>query len=336
MRFPLDFAMNNAKHMIKQRSKGRKRYPTVLMLEPLYTCNLACIGCSPERHTGKLKDRLTVDQCIEAAELADAPTISLCGGEPTLYPELPELIERLIAMGKHIIMCTNALVLDKKVFGIIPPHKQLFINVHLDGMQKTHDYVCDREGVFETAIRMIKESKDRGYLTLTNTTVYKQTDMDEVEALCQVLHKMRVDGILISPGYHYENVENDVFMTQEQIHEKFKRVKDMLYRYRLTATPTFLDFAAGLIELRCSPWSTVNFTPMGWKGPCYLIGEKFYDDFHTFWNEVNWDYWESRQDRRCSNCKMHSGFEYSAVEAASKSLKGMAEMAYWHVTAPRV
>jgi hypothetical protein len=121
-------------------------------------------------------------------------------------------------------------------------------------------------------------------------------------------------------------------MTQDQIHEKFKRVRDLAYRYRLTATPTFLEFAAGLIELRCSPWSTVNFTPQGWKGPCYLIGEKYFDDFHTFWNEMNWDYWETRQDRRCANCKMHSGFEYSAVEAASKSLKGMAQMAYWHMT----
>lgn len=332
MRFPIDFVMNNAKHMISQRSKGRKRYPTVLMLEPLYTCNLACIGCSVERHTGKLKDRMTVEQCLEAARLAEAPTVSLCGGEPTLYPELPELVEKLIAMGKHIILCTNALLLDKKLFDIIPPHKQLFINVHLDGMKATHDYVCDREGVFDKAVEMIKESKRRGYITLAACTVYKQTDMDEIDELCQLMTGMKIDGILISPGYHYESVENDVFLTQEQIHEKFKRVKEMLYKYRLTATPTFLDFAAGLIELRCSPWSTVNYTPAGWKGPCYLIGDKYYQDFHTFWNEMNWDYWESRQDRRCTNCKMHSGFEYSAVAAATSSIKGMAEMAYWHMS----
>lgn len=332
MRFPLDFVMNNAKHMVGQRSKGRKRYPTVLMLEPLYTCNLACIGCSTERHTGKLKDRLSVEKCLEAARLAEAPTVSLCGGEPLLYPELPELIKGLIDMGKHIILCTNALLCDKKLFDVIPPHKQLFVNVHLDGMKQTHDYVCDREGVFDKALEMIKESKKRGYITLTNTTIYKQTDMDEVEALCELLASIKVDGLLIAPGYHYESVQNDVFMTQEQIHEKFKRVRELSYRYRLTATPTFLEFAAGLIELRCSPWSTVNYTPLGWKGPCYLIGEKFFEDFHTFWNEMNWDYWETRQDRRCANCKMHSGFEYSAVEAASKSLRGMAQMAYWHFT----
>ena len=258
MRFPLDFVMNNAKHMVGQRAKGRKRYPTVLMLEPLYTCNLACIGCSTERHTGKLKDRLSVEKCLDAARVAEAPTVSLCGGEPLLYSLLPGGGQGLIDMGKHIMLCTNALVMDKKLFDIVPPHKQLFVNVHLDGMKQTHDFVCDREGVFDTALEMIKESKKRGYITLTNTTVYKQTDMDEVEALCELLASIKVDGLLISPGYHYESVTNDVFMTQAQIHEKFKRVRDLAYRYRLTATPTFLEFAAGLIELRCSPWSTVN------------------------------------------------------------------------------
>ena len=140
MRFPLDFAMANAKHMVQQKSKGRKRYPTVLMLEPLYTCNLACIGCSVERHTGKLKDRLSVEACLEAARVTEAPTVALCGGEPTLYPELPELLNGLFEMGKYVIMCTNALVLDKKLFPHVPPHKQLFVNVHLDGMKKTHDF----------------------------------------------------------------------------------------------------------------------------------------------------------------------------------------------------
>ena len=333
MRFPIDFVMSNAKHMVQQRRKGRKRYPTVLMLEPLYTCNLACIGCAVERHTGKLKDRLPVEKCLEAARITEVPTVAVCGGEPTIYPELPELIEGLIEQGKHIILCTNALMLDKKFFPNIKPHKQLFVNVHLDGMKKTHDYVCAREGVFDKAVEMIKECKERGYLTLTNTTVFKETDIEEVEELCDFLTGFNVDGILISPGYSYESVKADVFLTQEQIHEKFRRIRELSSKYKLTATPAFLDFAAGLIELKCSPWSTVNYTPNGWKGPCYLIGDKYYDDFETFWNAVDWDYWETRQDRRCANCKMHSGFEHSAVQAASRSLKGMAQLATWHLTA---
>lgn len=332
MRFPIDFAMSNAKHMVQQRSKGRKRYPTVLMLEPLYTCNLACIGCAVERHTGKLKDRLPVEKCLEAARVSEVPTVAVCGGEPMLYPELPELIQGLIDMGKYIILCTNALVLDKKLFDIIPPHKQLFVNVHLDGMKATHDFVCARDGVFDKAVAMIKESKERGYLTLTNTTVFKETDVREVEELCDYLTEMNVDGIMISPGYQYESVERDIFLTQSQIHDKFKRIRQLNRKYKLTATPAFLDFAAGLIELKCSPWSTVNYTPKGWKGPCYLIGEQFHDDFETFWNASDWDYWETRQDRRCANCKMHSGFEHSAAQAAGRNLKSMAQMASWFVT----
>lgn len=332
MRFPLDFTLTQAAYMRKQRREGRRRYPTVLMLEPLYTCNLACIGCAVERHTGKLKDRLPLEKCLQAVEDSGVPIVAVCGGEPTLYPELPELVRSLVERGKYLILCTNALLLDKKVFGVIPPSRRFFINVHLDGLKETHDAVCARDGVFDRAIAMIRESKARGYLTLTNTTIFKQTDVEEVERLCDLLTELRVDGILISPGYEYESVERDVFMTRDQIHEKFRKVLELSHRYRFTATPAFLEFAAGLRELRCSPYSTVNYTPMGWKGPCYLIGERYYADFQTFWNEVDWDYWERRIDRRCANCKMHSGFEQSAVEAATRSLKGMLQLAAWHLT----
>ncbi|NDD28484.1 MAG: adenosyl-hopene transferase HpnH [Proteobacteria bacterium] len=332
MRFPLDFSIAQARYMSAQRRKGHKRFPTVLMLEPLYTCNLACLGCSIERHTGKLKDRLSVEKCLEAVEDAGVPIVSICGGEPTLYPELPELVGELIRRGKYIILCTNALLLDKKVFDVIPPSRQLFINVHLDGTKETHDYVCDREGVFDKAIEMIRESKKRGYLTLTNTTVFKETNIDEVERLCEMLKDLRVDGMLISPGYHYESVERDVFLTRDEMHNRFKRVMALSKRYKISATPVFLEFAAGLRELACSPYSTVNFTPRGWKGPCYLIGDKYYDDFETFWTEVDWAYWESRKDRRCQNCKMHSGFEASAVEEAQRSIKSMIQLAAWHLT----
>lgn len=331
MRFPLDFSLTQARYMSEQKRLGRKRYPTVVMLEPLYTCNLACIGCSTERHTGKLKDRLPLEACLKAVDDAGVPIVAICGGEPLLYPELPDLISTLIARGKYIILCTNALLLDQKLFDIIPPSRQLFVNVHLDGMRETHDKVTDRKGVFDKAVAMIKESKARGYHTITNTTIFKQTDVDEIEELCDFLTTLKVDGILISPGYEYESVERDVFLTREEIHTRFKRVMKLSDKYKLTATPIFLEFAAGLRELGCSPYSTVNFTPMGWKGPCYLIGEKFYTDFQEFWNSVDWDYWESRQDRRCANCKMHSGFEHSAVEEASRSLRSMMQLAVWHV-----
>lgn len=332
MRFPAGMSAAVLRHQMKQRRAGRQRYPSVLMLEPLYTCNLACLGCALERHTGKLTDRVPLEKCLQAADESDAPVISICGGEPTLYPELPQLIQGLIDRGRYIFLCTNALLLDKKVFGVIPPHKQLFINVHLDGLRETHDLVCDRKGVYDKALEMIRESKQRGYITMTNTTVFKETSMDEVESLCQILHDLHVDGMLISPGYHYESVERDIFLTQTDIHQKFQRLMPLSKKFKLTATPVYMEFAAGLRELQCAPYSTVTYTPRGWKGPCYLIGDKYFPTWEEFWNGVDWDYWETRKDRRCANCKMHSGFEASAVKVATSSPKEMVKLAMWHVS----
>ncbi len=331
MRFPLHITTDMIKHQVRQGLKGNARYPFVLMLEPLYTCNLACLGCSIERHTGKLEDRLTLDQCLKAVDDSGAPAVSICGGEPTIYPELKELMEGIIARNRHIYLCTNALLLDRTVYGRITPHTRITINVHLDGMKKIHDHVCARDGVFEKALEMIKEGKRLGYHVMTNTTIFKETDVDEVEELCRLLRDYRVDGMLISPGYHYESVESDIFLTREDIHRKFKRVLELSKRYRLSSTPMFLEFAAGLRDYPCSPWSTVTYTPLGWKGPCYLIGEKYFQTWDEFWNGVDWDYWESRQDRRCQNCKMHSGFEASAVRELRSSPKDMVRMAVWNL-----
>jgi hopanoid biosynthesis associated radical SAM protein HpnH len=331
MRFPLHITTDMIKHQIRHELKGNKRYPFVLMLEPLYTCNLACLGCSLERHTGKLEDRLTLEQCLKAVDDSGAPAVSICGGEPTIYPELKELMEGIIARKRHIYLCTNAMLLDRTVYGKIAPHTRITINVHLDGMKKTHDHVCARDGVFEKALDMIKEGKRFGYHVMTNTTIFKETDVDEVEELCRLLREYRVDGMLISPGYQYESVERDIFLTREDIHRKFKRVLELSKHYRLSSTPMFLEFAAGLREYPCSPWSTVTYTPMGWKGPCYLIGAKYFQTWEEFWNGMDWDYWESRQDRRCQNCKMHSGFEASVVRELRSSPKDMVRMAAWNL-----
>lgn len=330
MSYPIGFTLAQAQHRSKMAKAKQKRYPTVLMLEPLYTCNLACIGCSTERHTGKLQDRMTLGTCFKAVEDCGAPIVNICGGEPTLYPELKALVEGLIASGKHIILCTNALLLDHKLYKVIPPSDRLFLMIHLDGMQKTHDFVCNRQGVFEQAVEMIKQGKKLGYHIYLNTTVFKDTPVGEVEALCQLVDQLDTNGILISPGYEYESVDRNIFLTQEQIHEKFLAIRDFAHKYKIGATPTFLAFAAGLCELPCAPWSTVNYTPKGWKAPCYLIeGEGYFDDWEDFWNQTDWSYWENRQDSRCQNCKMHSGFEHSAVEESMKTLTGKLQLAAW-------
>jgi hopanoid biosynthesis associated radical SAM protein HpnH len=331
MRFPLHITTDMIRHQVRNALRGNKRYPFVLMLEPLYTCNLACIGCATERHTGKLKDRLSVEACLQAVEDCGAPAVSICGGEPTVYPELEELIEGIIERKRHIYLCTNALLMEEKVFGTIEPHKRLTINVHLDGLRETHDYVCAREGVFDKAIEMIRRSKELGFHVITNTTVFKETEIEEVEELCQMLFRMGIDGMLVSPGYHYETIQRDIFLTREDMQVKFKRILELSRRYRLTSTPMFLEFAAGLRDYRCSPWSTVTFTPNGWKGPCYLIGKNHTWDWNEFWNETDWDYWESRQDNLCQNCAMHSGFEASAVMELRSHPKEMARMVAWNL-----
>jgi hopanoid biosynthesis associated radical SAM protein HpnH len=332
MRFRRHITTDMIRHQVRNALAGNRRYPFVLMLEPLYTCNLACIGCAVERHTGKLKDRLPLAACLKAVDDTGAPAVSICGGEPTVYPELPELVAGIIERRRHIYLCTNALLLDDRVYGVIPPHKRLTINVHLDGMRETHDKVCARSGVFDKAVAMIKEGKRRGYDVITNTTVFKETDVEEVRELCDLLTEIGVDGILVSPGYHYESVARDIFLVRGEIQEKFKKLLGLSKRYKFTSTPMFMEFAAGLRDYACSPWSTVTYTPNGWKGPCYLIGKKYSETFEEFWNGTDWDYWESRQDSLCQNCAMHSGFEASVIAEARQSPRDMMRLAAWNLT----
>lgn len=333
MRFPLHITTDNIRLQWRNARAGNRRYPFVLMLEPLYACNLACLGCAPERHTGKLADRLPLASCLRAVSDAAAPIVSICGGEPLMYPELPELVEEIIARRKHIYLCTNALLIERHLFDKIPPDKRLTVNIHLDGQRETHDYVCDRAGVYDHAVAMIRACLQRGYHVFTNTTVFKQTDIAEVEKLCAEMTEIGVHGMLVSPGYHYENIDKDMFLTRTDIERKFKRVLEFSEHYRLTSTPMFLEFAAGLRDYRCSPWSTVTYTPRGWKGPCYLIGDKYYETWEEFWDGVDWEYWESRQDRQCQNCAMHSGFEASVVTELRNSPRDMLRLASWNFLA---
>jgi hopanoid biosynthesis associated radical SAM protein HpnH len=206
------------KWQAKNKLQGRKRYPVVLMLEPLYTCNLTCVGCSPERHSGELKDRLTLSQCLQAVDESGAPVVSICGGEPTVYPELPELVSETMARKRHVIICTNAILLER-FFNKAQPHKRLTINVHLDGLRKTHDFVCAREGVFDKALEMIKLGKQLGYTVCTNTTVYRETSMEEIEELFVLLTRLGIDNMLVSPGYHYEKIQENHFLFRLEIHQ---------------------------------------------------------------------------------------------------------------------
>jgi len=330
MRFPVHIVTDMVKWQIRNWWRGNERYPSVLMLEPLHTCNLACLGCSPERYSGDLKDRLSLEQCLEAVDDAGAPVVSICGGEPTIYPELPELVQGIIARKRHIYLCTNGILLER-FYRRATPHKRLSINVHLDGMRQTHDFVVDRSGVFDTAVAMIKEGKRLGFSMCTNTTIYRETDMAEIEEMCAFLTGLGVDGILLSPGYRYEKVAGDHFMYRDEIHRKFRGVLALAERYPISSTPLFLQFAAGLREYPCTPWGTPTRTPKGWKGPCYLIEGSYHGSWKEFWGGVDWKYWESRQDPRCQNCLMHSGFEPSVMRSLSENPRDALTLAKWNM-----
>ena len=333
MRFPVHMLTDNIQHQVKHAIKGNKRYPFVLMLEPLYTCNLACIGCAIERHTGKLKDRLSLEKCIEAVDITGAPVVSICGGEPTIYPELPELVSEIIKRKRQIILCTNGLLLDENLYGTIAPNKRLTINVHLDGMRETHDYVCAREGVFDKAIKMIRRGRearpphDGQHHDL-------QGDLDG-----------RGRGALQAADRHgrrgHAGLARLPVRVGRQRHlpvalghaEEVPQGARHLEEVPLTSTPMFLEFAAGLRDYKCSPWSTVTYTPNGWKGPCYLIGKTWSPTYDEFWNGTDWEYWESRQDPLCKNCAMHSGFEASVVRELPKHPGDMVRMIAWNLAA---
>jgi hopanoid biosynthesis associated radical SAM protein HpnH len=223
-----------------------KRFPLVLMLEPLHACNLTCTGCGRIReYESTITQRLTVEQCLTAVDECGAPTVSICGGEPTLYPEIGRLVTEILARGKNIILCTNGMFIRKKI-GQFKPATKFFFNVHLDGMEKNHDISVEREGVFKEAIEGIKVAKAHGFKVCTNTTVYRETDMKEIEELYAYLETLEVDGFLISPAYGYSAVnQREIFMTREDVMEKFKDIDRLAKRFRINNTPTYLDFLKG-------------------------------------------------------------------------------------------
>ncbi len=223
-----------------------KRFPLVLMLEPLHTCNLTCTGCGRIReYESTITQKLSLQQCLDAAAECGAPIVSICGGEPMLYPELGPLVKKLIEDNKTIYLCTNGMFIQKRLKEFKPADK-FYFNVHLDGMEKNHDIAVEREGVFREAIQGIKAAKQAGFRVCTNTTVYKETDMAEVEELYDYLAQFNVDGHTISPAYGYSAVnDREIFMTRDDIHEKFKNIDKLAAKFPLFSTPTYLEFSAG-------------------------------------------------------------------------------------------
>ncbi len=323
MRMPLKLMTDLGRYMRSKRKAGEKYFPLVLMLEPLHACNLACIGCGRiVEYKDTIRDMLPLEEALGSAEECDAPIVSICGGEPLMYKHIVPLTKGLIEQQKrHVQICTNAILLERFVRQV-PPSTFLSFNVHIDGMRETHDRVVDKQGVFDTCVKMIKMLKEKGYRVQTNTTVFRETTTEELEELIKMLAGLGVDGMLLTPGYHYQVLTNDdIYLKSDEMPFKFRRVRELSDHYKIINTPIYLDYLVGDRDLSCSPWTTVTRNPQGWKGPCYLITNGHYKTFKQLHEATDWEFYRTKQDFRCRDCKLHSGFEGTAALEFGKSVK---------------
>jgi hopanoid biosynthesis associated radical SAM protein HpnH len=339
MRFPLSLTRSLTGYLLRKRLRGEKRFPLVLMLEPLFACNLSCAGCGRVReYADAVHRRMTVDECLASVDECGAPVVSICGGEPLIYEGIASLTASVVARGKHVYLCTNGLRLAEMLGGF-RPSTRLFFNVHLDGMEATHDRAVQRDGVFRKAVDGIVAAKKAGFQVCSNTTIYKETDMNEVVVLLEYLTQLGVDGFILSPSYGYEAVRCDaaleadrLFMVREEAHEKLRSVRGRLERFRLMSSPIYLDFLCGRRTLDCAAWANPTRNVVGWKGPCYLVTDAHYPTFRELIEATRWDTLGPGRDPRCAHCLMHCGFEPAAVLAANRHLRDAWTMAKWQLT----
>jgi len=330
MRFPFKQTVSIARYISRQKKAKTKRFPLVLMLEPLHACNLTCSGCGRIReYKDTISKMVPIEKCLKAVDECDAPVVSICGGEPLLYPEISELTREILKRGRVVYLCTNGQLLDKKL-SLFKPHPYFNINVHIDGLQKTHDIIVEKDGAYAKAVDGIKSALSKGFTVCTNTTIYKQTSNSEICQLIGLLDKLGVHGILLSPSYCYEDVaDQSVFLTKKEINEKFLSIRKTGNGKRIWSTPLYLDFLAGLREFDCTPWGNVTYNIKGWKAPCYLITDKHFETFAEFMDGVDWNRYGPGKDRRCGNCMVHSGFEATVALKTGDSIKDALRMARW-------
>ena len=327
MGIPLSQMWTVTKYILTQRLVEKKRrYPLVLMLEPLFLCNLNCIGCGKIQYPKEvLNKRLSVEQCIKAVDECGAPIVSIPGGEPLLHPEMPEIVEELIKREKYIYLCTNGLLLKKKLDDYTPSSYFSF-SVHLDGLEDEHDRSVSRKGAFKLALEGIKEALSRGFRVTTNTTIFENTDWRKLRKFFTEMMELGVEGMMISPGYSYEKApKQDIFLKREISHQVFRKLfYPMERKWKFNQSPLFLEFLAGYRDFECSPWATPTYNIFGWQVPCYLIQDGYVQTFEELMLDTPWHmYGHASKNPKCANCMIHSGHEPSAVNYTFSSLKGL-------------
>ena len=322
-------------YVVRQHLAGRRRYPLVLMLEPLFRCNLACAGCGKIDYPDEiLNQRLSVAENLEAVDECGAPVVSIAGGEPLLHRELPQIVKGILARRKFVYLCTNALLMEKKL-DQYQPSPYFVWSVHLDGDKEMHDRSVCQTGVYDRAVAAIRAAKQRGFRVNINCTLFNNVNPDQVASFFDQVRKLGVDAITVSPGYAYERApDQEHFLHRSKTKQLFR---DILSRGRggrnwsFSQSGLFLDFLAGNQEYRCTPWGNPTRTVFGWQRPCYLLGEGYAKTFRELMEDTDWDSYGTGNYEKCANCMVHSGYEATAVrdaiahplKALSVSLRGV-------------
>jgi hopanoid biosynthesis associated radical SAM protein HpnH len=322
MGIPLSQALAIGAYVVRQHLSGQKRYPLVLMLEPLFRCNLACAGCGKIDYPDKILDqRLSVADCMQAIDECGAPVVVLAGGEPLLHRELPEIVTGALAKGKYVTVCTNALLMEKKL-GQYQPDGRFNWSVHLDGDKEMHDKSVCQSGVYDRAIKAIRIAKAKGFRVNINCTLFSDAEPERVANFFDSVVGLDVDGITVSPGYAYERApDQQHFLNRTKTKQLFRdifRRERRNSRWPIFQSGLFLDFLAGNQTYHCTPWGNPTRTVFGWQRPCYLLGEGYTKTFKELMEDTDWDRYGTGNYEKCADCMVHSGFEASAVMDAVK------------------
>jgi hopanoid biosynthesis associated radical SAM protein HpnH len=325
MGVPVSQMWTVATYVIGQRLKGRKQYPLVLMLEPLLRCNLACAGCGKIQYPAHvLKKQLTPEECFRAVDECGAPVVSIPGGEPLMHPQIPEIVQGLVARRKYIYLCTNALLLAERL-DEFTPSKYLSFSVHMDGQREHHDFSVCREGVYDIAVNAIRMAVGRGFRVTTNTTLFEGADPHSVRQFFDEMMDLGVEGMMLSPGYTYDKApDQEHFLSREKTRQLFRQIlSNRSPRWRFNMSPLFLEFLMGKRDYRCTPWGMPAYNIFGWQKPCYLLQDGYADSFAELLRETEWDHYGTESGNpKCANCMVHSGYEASAVNDTFGSIGG--------------
>ncbi len=326
MAVPISQMWTVASYVLRQKLTGRKRYPLVLMLEPLFRCNLACAGCGKIQYPAHvLKKNLTPEQCFKAVEECGAPMVSIPGGEPLLHPEIDKIVAGLVERKKYIYLCTNALLLKEKL-DLFTPSKYLTFSVHMDGQREHHDFSVCREGGYDIAIEGIREAVKRGFRVTTNTTLFDGADPNSVRAFFDEMMDLGVEGMMLSPGYSYDKApDQQHFLGRARTRRLFGTIlSNRKKNWQFNQSPLFLEFLMGKRIYKCTPWGMPTFNIFGWQKPCYLLQDGYCDTFAELIETTEWErYGTESGNRKCANCMVHSGYEASAVDHTFASIGGI-------------